>query len=235
MIPVRTVEVILSFITIAIAYIVSTTLAGYAQAWVAWRCGDSSAKDSGFLSFNPFVHIDPIGAFCLLFFGVGWGSIMPIQAETIRSRWQLFLVFLTKPFVYSLTALVSLLALLVAFDVKILHVTMLMVLSDFVSLSTLTKLYPESSSFVLALAMILVMAIYIGVMFCVLTFILNMFRFALIAFLHRTSPLYTNDFLLFLVPFLLMVLFSRPLKVCVVYGITYVVFALAPYLGALIR
>jgi Zn-dependent protease len=30
-----------------------------AHAWVAWRCGDSTAKDLGRMTLNPIAHIDP--------------------------------------------------------------------------------------------------------------------------------------------------------------------------------
>jgi Zn-dependent protease len=33
----------------------------FAHAWVAYRCGDSTAKIMGRLSLNPLAHIDPIG------------------------------------------------------------------------------------------------------------------------------------------------------------------------------
>lgn len=31
-----------------------------AHAWVAWRCGDSTAKDLGRMTLNPIAHIDPM-------------------------------------------------------------------------------------------------------------------------------------------------------------------------------
>lgn len=33
----------------------------YGHAWMAWRCGDDTARLEGRLSLNPLVHIDPIG------------------------------------------------------------------------------------------------------------------------------------------------------------------------------
>jgi Zn-dependent protease len=33
----------------------------YGHAWMAWRCGDDTARLQGRLSLNPLVHIDPIG------------------------------------------------------------------------------------------------------------------------------------------------------------------------------
>ncbi len=33
----------------------------YGHAWMAWKCGDDTARLQGRLSLNPLVHIDPIG------------------------------------------------------------------------------------------------------------------------------------------------------------------------------
>jgi Zn-dependent protease len=33
----------------------------FGHAWMAWRCGDDTARLQGRLSLNPIVHIDPIG------------------------------------------------------------------------------------------------------------------------------------------------------------------------------
>jgi Zn-dependent protease len=48
-------------------FIIFATFHEYAHGWVAYRCGDPTAKQNGRLSLNPIVHID-------LF----WTIIMPI-------------------------------------------------------------------------------------------------------------------------------------------------------------
>ena len=50
-----------------VIFIIFATFHEYAHGWVAYRCGDPTAKQNGRLSFNPIVHID-------LF----WTIIMPI-------------------------------------------------------------------------------------------------------------------------------------------------------------
>ena len=49
-------------------FIIFATFHEYAHGWVAYRCGDPTAKQNGRLSLNPIVHID-------LF----WTIIMPIM------------------------------------------------------------------------------------------------------------------------------------------------------------
>ena len=57
----------------------------FAHAWVAYRCGDSTAKILGRLSLNPLAHIDPIGTVIMplfLFIATGgrfvFGAAKPV-------------------------------------------------------------------------------------------------------------------------------------------------------------
>ena len=50
-----------------------------AHAWVAYRLGDSTAKNRGRLTLNPLPSIDPIGAVCILLFGFGWAKPVPVD------------------------------------------------------------------------------------------------------------------------------------------------------------
>jgi len=61
------------------------TIHEYAHGWVAWRCGDPTAKNLGRLSFNPIVHLDPIGALCLLFAPIGWAKPVPVNPYNFRN------------------------------------------------------------------------------------------------------------------------------------------------------
>jgi Zn-dependent protease len=65
----------------------------FAHAWVAWMCGDDTARLQGRLSLNPVVHIDPLGTvvFPLLMifspFGgylIGWAKPVPISLANLR-------------------------------------------------------------------------------------------------------------------------------------------------------
>ena len=50
-----------------------------AHAWVAYRMGDSTAKNRGRLTLNPLPSIDPIGALCILLFGFGWTLLFVVK------------------------------------------------------------------------------------------------------------------------------------------------------------
>jgi Zn-dependent protease len=82
-----------------IGLVVLLTFHEFAHAWVAWKCGDDTARLQGRLSINPFVHIDPIGTVLLpLFmifgpasytrFAIGWAKPVPFNPVNLRNRWR---------------------------------------------------------------------------------------------------------------------------------------------------
>lgn len=58
----------------------------FAHAWTADKLGDHTARYDGRLSINPFAHIDPIGAVCMVLTGFGWAKPVPINANNFRNR-----------------------------------------------------------------------------------------------------------------------------------------------------
>ncbi|HUT33815.1 MAG TPA: site-2 protease family protein [Planctomycetota bacterium] len=65
--------------------LLALTVHEFAHAWMAWRCGDPTAKNLGRLTFNPLVHLDPIGALCLLFGPFGWAKPVPVNPYNFRN------------------------------------------------------------------------------------------------------------------------------------------------------
>lgn len=69
----------------------------YAHGWVAYKCGDSTAKDAGRLSLNPLKHIDPFGTIllpatliALRLLGVptfifGWAKPVPVNFHRLNN------------------------------------------------------------------------------------------------------------------------------------------------------
>jgi Zn-dependent protease len=62
-----------------------------AHGWVAWRCGDPTARELGRISLNPLRHLDPVGS--LLVPGLlaltgapvfGWAKPVPISLARTR-------------------------------------------------------------------------------------------------------------------------------------------------------
>jgi Zn-dependent protease len=76
----------------ALPLLFAMVLHEYAHGWVAYRCGDSTAKLQGRLTMNPLAHIDPFGTvilplICLLLpggFFLGWAKPVPIDPRAMH-------------------------------------------------------------------------------------------------------------------------------------------------------
>ena len=56
-----------------------------AHGYVAYRCGDPTAKMLGRLSLNPLKHLDPIGTAFLVFLGFGWAKPVPVNPRNFQN------------------------------------------------------------------------------------------------------------------------------------------------------
>ena len=57
----------------------------YAHAFVAYKCGDGTAKAMGRLTLNPIKHLDPIGFLCCAFVGFGWAKPVPVNPYNFKN------------------------------------------------------------------------------------------------------------------------------------------------------
>ncbi len=55
-----------------------------AHGYVAYKCGDMTAKAMGRLSINPLRHLDPIGFLAMMLVGFGWAKPVPINTRNFR-------------------------------------------------------------------------------------------------------------------------------------------------------
>ena len=90
----------------ALPLLFAMVLHEYAHGWVAYRCGDSTAKLQGRLTMNPLAHIDPFGTIilpliCLVLpggFFLGWAKPVPIDPRNMhRPRRDMALVAAAGP------------------------------------------------------------------------------------------------------------------------------------------
>lgn len=56
-----------------------------AHAYIAYRFGDSTAKDLGRITLNPLPHIDVLGFLLLLTVHFGWAKPVPINPYNLRN------------------------------------------------------------------------------------------------------------------------------------------------------
>ena len=97
--------------------IVLLTFHEFGHAWMAWKCGDDTARSLGRVSLNPIVHMDLIGTVALpllmIFlpgagrFLIGWAKPVPVNPHNLRNpRVDDILVTLAGPWMNLLLAIV---------------------------------------------------------------------------------------------------------------------------------
>ena len=57
----------------------------FAHAWVAFKLGDPTSKNSGRLTLNPMAHLDLMGSLMILFVGFGWAKPVPVDSRYLRN------------------------------------------------------------------------------------------------------------------------------------------------------
>ena len=55
------------------------------HGWVAYRLGDTTAKDAGRITLNPLKHIDPMGLLMMIVFKFGWAKPVPVNMMRFRN------------------------------------------------------------------------------------------------------------------------------------------------------
>ena len=65
--------------------IMALSLHEFAHGWVAYRCGDPTAKMMGRLTINPLKHLDPLGTALMLLVGFGWAKPVPVNPRNYRN------------------------------------------------------------------------------------------------------------------------------------------------------
>jgi Zn-dependent protease len=64
---------------VALTLIIAFTVHEFAHAFVAYKFGDSTAKNQGRLTLNPIKHLDPIGTILIFIAGFGWARPVPVN------------------------------------------------------------------------------------------------------------------------------------------------------------
>lgn len=88
--------ILLNLISSAIVVLLIQPIIQYCSCLVAYKLGDDSPEMLERLTLNPKAHIDLVGAFCLLFFKIGWAKPLPVNPANfykIKSRKKGILIF----------------------------------------------------------------------------------------------------------------------------------------------
>ncbi|HPD01036.1 MAG TPA: site-2 protease family protein [Acetivibrio sp.] len=87
-----------------------------AHAYVAYRMGDSTAKEQGRITLDPLKHLDLFGTIMILISFIGWAKPVPIDPRNFKNRKQgTILVSLAGP--------VSNLILAILFSIPLIFIT----------------------------------------------------------------------------------------------------------------
>lgn len=93
------IRLLIAGLLIYVCFIPVLTFHEFAHAWVAWKCGDDTAKRLGRVSLNPIVHMELIGTVVLPLmaiyfqmthsalagFMIGWGKPVPVDPSNLRN------------------------------------------------------------------------------------------------------------------------------------------------------
>ena len=69
----------------AVSVLAALILHEVGHAYVAFRCGDPTAKMLGRLTLNPLKHLDPIGTACMVLLGFGWARPVPVNPRNFTN------------------------------------------------------------------------------------------------------------------------------------------------------
>ena len=73
-------------IILAFCLIFALTFHEFGHAYIAYLCGDDTAKSAGRMSLNPLVHLDLFGSIMVLIAGFGYARPVPVNPNNYRFR-----------------------------------------------------------------------------------------------------------------------------------------------------
>jgi len=219
------IEFIIKIATLFLGYVASATCAGAFRAWVAKKMGDDTAYELGYLTFNPLKHIDFLGTCLLLFFGFGWGRYVPINPFNIIGRWRrlrIIVATFSDVISYIITSIIASIILLSLFDTRILYFPCYSTL-DCNNLS-ITSVYPDTSSIIIILGLVLIEFIYLNSVLAVMHIIINGTNMAFLLYndseYESDRPFYQDNYVVLSISLVLYFICAGPLFIFLFSGIT---------------
>ena len=67
------------------AVVVVISFHEFAHAYVAYKCGDPTAKFSGRMTLNPVKHFDVLGMLAFALVGFGWAKPVPVNPNNFKN------------------------------------------------------------------------------------------------------------------------------------------------------
>lgn len=87
--------------------VIGLTVHEFSHAYVAHRCGDSTSKEQGRITLNPFKHIDLLGFIMLIVAGFGWAKPVQFNEENLRNpKYDVMKIAIAGPLSNAVTAMI---------------------------------------------------------------------------------------------------------------------------------
>ena len=219
-ISIANIESLISIICLCFAYGISVTLTGAGQTYIARAMGDSTAEDEGFLTLNPFNHIDAVGTLCLILFRFGWGRQIPINPLFIKHSFhglRLFLVYSAEALISLVLALCSLICLLPALDNSLFALALNMIVSGSTSTRSIFSLSPHMSTALVIGIVFLLSMIFINTFMATYSILSNCIKY-IIARGHSKGYEYMDyaDYIMLFGPLIFLFFFAEPLRILLI-------------------
>lgn len=77
-------ESFLQLVASFLAVMIVITLHEFSHAFVAYKCGDPTAKFSGRMTLNPVKHFDLLGILSFALVGFGWAKPVPVNPNNFK-------------------------------------------------------------------------------------------------------------------------------------------------------
>ncbi len=92
-------QTIIELLLYLVIILISLSVHELSHGYVAYRCGDATARNLGRLTLNPLAHLDPLGTVMMLVFGFGYAKPVPINPRNFNHyKRDLCFVSLAGPF-----------------------------------------------------------------------------------------------------------------------------------------
>lgn len=86
--------------------ILGLTIHEFSHAWTANHSGDTTSKDQGRITLNPFRHIDTIGFIFLLVAGFGWAKPVQFNEQNLRRKTDVIKIAFAGPLSNAVLAII---------------------------------------------------------------------------------------------------------------------------------
>lgn len=77
-------DYLVSLLASFLAVMVVITLHEFSHAFIAYKCGDPTAKWAGRMTLNPVKHFDPLGIVMFALAGFGWAKPVPVNPNNFK-------------------------------------------------------------------------------------------------------------------------------------------------------